>query len=463
MKPKAPVLSIRLKLILSQAAIMAAILIVFTLVLSQLLNQVLNMNLDKFLHQQSDNFQSTITIKDNLISFHELMNDFKHSGSKEKDIPFYLQMVNLAGQTVMLSGNLEGRRLYHGSTLPNHETFETVFFFGKPSRRLTTPVSIHDRHIGWLIVTLPFDYLETFRNYKNKILGTATLIGIVLFTFLGYIFVRLALRPVKGLANSAEQLAQQSKIGSLPLISGKDEFTDLTQTLNNLLRKAGQSMETLELFAANVSHELKTPLALMHSEISLLQKKSDPSHQHSYDLLAQEVDRMQTLIDNLLVISHTQQPYQLLMTDTWLNDFISDEAGRLQRTFKQKNIHFDFSKVQSIKIKTDIYLLQLVIDNILRNAMLYSPPNSTITISSTESDHQVAIFICDEGPGIPESDLSKIFQPFVRGESTIHQVMKGSGLGLSISRWALDILGGTIKLENLGTGGLCASFTIPVQ
>jgi len=442
---------------------MAVILIVFTLVLSQLLNQVLNLNLDKFLHQQSDNFQSTITIKDNLISFHELNNDFKHSGSKDKDIPFYLQMVDLHGKTVMLSGNLEGRRLYHGKTLPNEEVLETVYFFDKPSRRLTTPVSIHGRQIGWLIVTLPFDYLESFRDYKNKILVTATLIGIILFIFLGYIFVRLALRPVQELARSAEELAQQSRIDMLPHIGGRDEFSYLTQTLNNLLRKAGQSMETLELFAANVSHELKTPLALMHSEISLLQKKSDPAHQQSYDLLSQEVDRMQTLIDNLLVISHSQQPYKLLITDTWMNDFISDEAGRLQRTFKHKDMHFDFSQVESIKIKTDIYLLQLVIDNIIRNALLYSPENSTITISSTTDENNVTIHICDEGPGIPESDLSTIFKPFVRGESTIHRVMKGSGLGLSISQWALDLLGGSIALKNTEDKGLCATFSIPAN
>lgn len=440
---------------------MGAILIIITFILSQLLDQILNMNLDKFLHQQSDNFQATISITDNTVSFHDLLSDFDHRAPRENDIPFFLQMLDIHGHTLLLSGNQENRRLTHGTNLPDHETFETVYFFNKPSRRLTSPVYMKGQHIGWVIVTLPFDYLDPFKRYKNKILVIATVIGVLLFTFLGYLFVRLALKPVKHLAMSAENLAEQSKIDLLPTIGGKDEFTYLTSTLNHLLRKAGQSMETLELFAANVSHELKTPLALMHSEISLLQKKSDLAHQHSYDMLAQEVDRMQTLVENVLVISHSQQPYQLLITDIWLNDFISDEAGRLQRTFKQKFMHFDFSKVQSIKIRTDIYLLQLVIDNLIRNALLYSPKNSTITISSVEQEHAITIYICDEGPGIAEVDLTNILKPFVRGRTNAQQVMKGSGLGLSISNWAIDILGGTIDLSNRDTGGLCASFTIP--
>ncbi len=442
---------------------MGVILIAFTFIISQLLNQVLNMNLDKFLHQQSDNFQATISIKDNLISFHDLHSDFEHSVAKEDEIPFFLQLVDTKGHTVMLSGNQEGRRLSHGAALAPEEVYETVYFFDKPSRRLTTPVIIKSQRVGWLIVTLPFDFLDQFKDHKNRILVIATIVGVLLFTFLGYLFVALALRPVKYLAKSAEELAEQSKIDLLPTIGGKDEFSYLTSTLNNLLQKAGQSMETLELFAANTSHELKTPLALMHSEISLLQKKSDPAHQQSYDLLAEEVDRMQTLIENLLVISHSQQPYQLTISNFWLNDFISDEAGRLQRTFRQKLMHFDFSKVQSIKIQTDIYLLQLVIDNLVRNALLYSPKNTTITISSTENEQGITIHICDEGPGIAESDLSNIFKPFVRGQTNTQLVMKGSGLGLSISSWAIGILGGTIHLGNQTTGGLCASFTIPFQ
>ncbi len=440
---------------------MGAILIGFTYILSQLLDQVLNMNLDNFLHQQSDNFQSTITIKDNLVSFHELNKDFTHIGSRDNEIPFYLQMLDLKGKTVMLSGNLEGRRLYHGNTLSKEEIYETVLFFDKPSRRLTTPVSVKGQHIGWLIVTLPFDYLDSFKMFKNKILVVATIIGVVLFIFLAYAFVRLALRPVQGLARSAKILAEKSKIDMLPIIDGNDEFSNLTTTLNHLLHKAGQSMETLELFAANVSHELKTPLALMHSEISLLQKKRNPADQKSFDLLAEEVDRMQTLIDNLLVISHSQQPYQLSIQDIWLLDFISDEAGRLQRTFKQKGMHFDFSNVHSVKIKTDIYLLQLVLDNIIRNALLYSPHKSTITISSYRDETDLTIFVSDEGPGIPETDIDHLFKPFIRGQTRINQVMKGSGLGLSISHWALDLLGGSMKLENIEPHGLRVVITIP--
>lgn len=461
MKLRLPNLSIRFKIIFAQAASLAGILFLFTFILSILLNQVLNMNLDRFLHMQSDNFQSTISVQNGRISFHDLHSNFEHSGTQEDEIPFFVQFLNGSGHTLMLSGNLEGRRLYHGGKLPPQETMETVFFFGEPSRRLTTPVHIHKQHLGWLIITIPFDYLDDFKDYKNKIVFITGSIAILLFIFLSFLFVKLALRPVKQLAKSAEVLAEQSEISALPDIESNDEIGDLTKTLNHLLRKAGQSMETLELFAANVSHELKTPLAIMHSEISLLQKNIDPTNQYSLDLLGEEVDRMQTLIENLLVISNSQRPYKLLPSDIWLQDFISDESGRIQRIFRNKNMHFDFSKVESAKVYTDIYLLQLVFDNLVRNAVLYSPDNTTISISTTSDDSGVSIHVCDTGPGIAEVELAKILEPFVRGESNVHQAMTGSGLGLSISTWATKLLGGNLNLENIAPHGIRASITLP--
>ncbi|MBT3254123.1 MAG: HAMP domain-containing histidine kinase [Candidatus Marinimicrobia bacterium] len=461
MKLRLPNPSIRFKIIFAQAASLAGILFLFTFILSILLNQVLNMNLDRFLHMQSDNFQATISIQNGRISFHDLHSNFEHSGTEEDEIPFYVQFLDSHGRTLMLSGNLEERRLYHGGKLPPKELLETVFFFGEPSRRLITPVHIHNQHIGWLIVTIPFDYLDDFKDYKNRILFITGSIGILLFILLSFFFVKLALRPVKQLANSAEVLAEESEISALPDFESNDEIGDLTRTLNHLLRKAGQSMETLELFAANVSHELKTPLAIMHSEISLLQKNIHPTHQYSLDLLSEEVDRMQTLIENLLVISNSQRPYKLLPSDIWLQDFISDESGRIQRIFRNNNMHFDFSKVQSTKVHADIYLLQLVFDNLVRNAVLYSPENTTISISTTADESGVSIHVCDTGPGIAEAELAKILEPFVRGESTVHQAMTGSGLGLSISTWATQLLGGALKLENISPHGLKASITLP--
>jgi len=461
MKLKLPNLSIRFKIIFAQAASLTGILILFTFILSILLDQVLNRNLDRFLHMQSDNFQATITVNHGRISFHDLYGSFEHSGVEEHEIPFFLQFLDIQGRTLLLSGNLEQRRLYHGTVLSHQETLETVHFFGEPSRRLISPVNIHGQHIGWVIVTIPFDFLDDFKEYKNNILIFTGSVAILLFIGLSILFVKLALRPVNQLAKQAELLAEQSEISALPDIKSDDEIGDLTGTLNSLLRKAGQSMETLELFAANVSHELKTPLAVMHSEISLLEKKSDLKNQYSLDILGKEVDRMQTLIENLLVISNSQRPYKLVVSEIWLQDFISDECGRIQRIFRNSNIHFDFSKVQSAKVSTDIYLLQLVFDNLVRNAVLYSPDNTTISISTSSDTLGVAIHVHDTGPGIPEDELPKMFEPFIRGKSNAQQTMTGSGLGLSISKWATALLGGQLNFENLDPNGLRASITIP--
>ena len=440
---------------------MAAILVGFSFVVSLLLNQVLNMNLDRFLHQQADNFKATISINNNSFSFHDLHADFEHLGEEEEEIPFFLQMMDKHGKTLLVSGNTSSTRLYHGGALPDSSTYETISFFDKPSRQLTSPIMVQGQRLGWVIVTLPFDYLDSFTQFKNKILVLTTLGGIFVLTLLSILFVKLALKPVTTMAKTADQLAEDSSLGQLPDISRGDELADLTDTLNKLLRKAGESMETLELFAANASHELKTPLALMRAELSHIQTKQGPDLQISVDLLSVEVDRMQTMIDNLLLLSHSKNPYEVNLQEIWLNDFISDEAGRLQLGFLRKIMNFDFAGVASIKIRTDAYLLQLVVDNVLRNAIFHTPEDTTITISSNFCDNCVCISVEDMGPGIPQEKIKDIFQPFVQGAASTGQIMKGSGLGLSIAKWAMDLLGGGIAVENITPNGLRVTLSVP--
>ena len=157
---------------------------------------------DEKLRIKSHPVQATITINNGRVSFHDLYTNFNHSGTKADEIPFFVQFLDRQGHTLMLSGNLEGRRLYHGERFPSNEVIETVFFFGKPSRRLITPVHIHQQHLGWLIVTVPFDYLDDFKEYKNKTLLTTGSIGVLIFVLLKIIKIFLKVTLINWLSAS---------------------------------------------------------------------------------------------------------------------------------------------------------------------------------------------------------------------------------------------------------------------
>ncbi len=455
-------IDLRSRLFLSQAAILAVIMIVLAIFMGFMLNRILISNLDQFLHQQADNYKATMSFHQGRITFHDLNPDFEHTKPLEEEIPFHVQMLDMHYQTIMLSGNLQGHSLYQGGQLPHRETYETLMGPNGKIRRLVTPLRFRDSHIGWIIVSLSYHYLDDFRDGLWYTVALATLAAIVLLTISSYIFVRWSLRPVIRLAERVNLRAAANDLEALPLPEGDDEFVFLTKTYNDLLLRAKSSMEALERFTADASHELKTPLAVMRSELLRLEDHQVKQEAYSTGTLHEEIVRMQQLIENLLILSQTDLPYESRHNEVWLNDFLTDETSRLQQVYTTKKLRFDLDEVESIKVNTDIYLLYLVYNNLLRNAVRHSPSDATIRITckSDEQQKDVEIAVIDSGPGIPEEKLQLIFDRFYRLDTSRSRQAGGSGLGLSIAQWAAEKLQGSISLQNREEGGLIASFIL---
>ena len=144
----------------------------------------------------------------------------------------------------------------------------------------------------------------------------------------------------------------------------------------------------------------------------------------------------------------------------WSSDVCSSDL-----IYRSKKINYDLSEVVSLKINADLYLLHLVFNNLLKNAVLYSPPGSIIHIlaSAEEQPGHVVIRISDKGPGVPEEKIARLFTRFYRLDSSRSRGSGGSGLGLSIALWAADMLHGQLKLENAEPVGLIASLSLPAE
>jgi len=432
---------------------------VLSVIMGFFLMSILEDNLDEFLHQQADNFKATMTIRGTQFTFHDLNPDFEHNRPNEQEIPFHVQVLDLNYKTLMLSGNLHGKSLYRGGELPHYEIHETVREGGDKVRRMVTPLTVSNHHVGWIIVTVSYHYLDKFRNRLYIIVALATLAAINLLTLASYFFVQWSLKPVLNLASRVNEQTSEDDFTELPIPEGEDEFAYLTETFNGLLFRAKSSLESLERFSADASHELKTPLAIMKSELVRLESRQDDMDTAT---LHGEISRMQLMIENLLILSQTDVPYHVKLEDLWINDFIADETSRIQQVSTHKHIRFDMQAVGSIKVQVDSYLLYLIFNNLLRNAIRYSPRNSTIWLSSQkhEVDGIVVIEIRDEGPGIPEEDLKLIFDRFYRLDSSRSRYRGGSGLGLSIAKWAAEKMNAAVSLDNHEESGLLATIVL---
>lgn len=213
-------------------------------------------------------------------------------------------------------------------------------------------------------------------------------------------------------------------------------------------------------FISLASHQLRTPLSTVLWYLELLQGEQPrclTSEQQSYvSEMQSAASRMSGLLDALLQVSRLEgngiRPATQLID---LTKFVGETIDDVRALGKEHRITFEFvSQAEALKLQTDPTLLSIVLQNVLSNAVKYSPAGKAVSVSLQTSNEQAEIVVSDTGIGIPEADLSRLFQKLFRAENVKKVDTTGSGLGLYISRMVMERLGGDIALtskENQGT------------
>lgn len=220
-------------------------------------------------------------------------------------------------------------------------------------------------------------------------------------------------------------------------------------------------------FVSNVSHELRTPLTTMRSYLEALadgawqDKEIAPSFLH---VTQTETERMIRLVNDLLKLSRMDsQDYDLNLEWVEFNDFFESIIERFEFSksqdvnFKRLLSHADFF----VEIDTD--KMTQVIDNIISNAMKYSPDGGEIRFGVKQFDDQIQVMISDEGMGIPKANVKRIFERFYRADRARSRALGGTGLGLAIAREMIMAHGGDIWAESEEGKGTTIYFTLPIE
>ncbi|HEY7160752.1 MAG TPA: HAMP domain-containing sensor histidine kinase [Acidobacteriota bacterium] len=245
------------------------------------------------------------------------------------------------------------------------------------------------------------------------------------------------------------QLAQDWAEGRLDRraqIRGKDEIAQLGTVFNTMAENLQKTLQQRKEYLALISHELKSPLARMRIALELLADKNE----NRSDVLEiiqgikSEISESEQLIEQLLVLSRIEMALPSSIREAF------DLNSVIQRAIEQVNpmaqvAHVDIvSELSSVpQVHGDASQIQRAIANVLENAVKYSPPESTISVKTKSEAKTVEIFIADSGPGIPEAEREKIFEPFYRG--TQPEQKEGAGLGLFIARRIIELHNGKIR------------------
>lgn len=243
-----------------------------------------------------------------------------------------------------------------------------------------------------------------------------------------------------------------------------DEIAALGRDFDNMTERLEKAMQEQKRLIKDVSHELRTPLARLQIALALAQQKSGGVIDHELGRIKQAADYLNDIITEILTLPIQGQ-------DGWVLDDVLDLVSLVQTLIenyqldaREKNIRLEFkSNFDEALVATHGNMLVGVFENTLRNALLYTPPNSEICIQLNETGdgEHYRIQIMDQGPGVPEDALEDIFQPFFRTDQARARESGGYGLGLAIAHRSIALHKGKIWAENRPTGGLTLGILLP--
>ena len=370
--------------------------------------------------------------------------------------PAFIQFVDELGALVDKSPNLKQKKLNYYPEAINNVLFDAKL--EKTSvRQIQVPLYQNTKIIGFMIIAMSLEDSAMVLNNLFVILMVAyPLILLVLFLIARMIAGR-SIKPISAIIQTSNIITKDNLKSRIPLPINKDELHLLSNTINNLLDRVENAIEREKQFTSDASHELRTPLAVIKGTLEVLVRK--PRNQEEYkekiDFCINEVNRLNHLVDELLLLARFENQKQLLKLErVSLNVIFLDIISRNTTMINEKKLKCEALFTNDFYVETDSYLFSLIVNNILTNAIKYSEVDSMINFDIKETKNAIVFIISDSGIGIASEDLEKIFDQFYRSKSNQHPEIKGTGLGLSIVKRLCLLLQIDLEIkskENVGT------------
>ncbi|MGQ3891465.1 two-component system sensor histidine kinase CpxA [Legionella sp. CNM-4043-24] len=292
-------------------------------------------------------------------------------------------------------------------------------------------------------------------------------IAIVISGLICYLLSIYLTKPLRSLRLAARSIATgklNTRVGSFKG-HNRDEIADLSSEFDRMAEQLEALVHSKERLLQDISHELRSPLARLHIALELGRKKADKLAETEFNRMETECLRLNTLIGEILEFARLDKSAdELNKTSFDLTELLLHICEDANFESGTESPHVTMVPTQARPVFADKRLIHRAIENIVRNALRYSPPDKPVRLSiSSDMEHsRLNIDIEDEGPGVPEDQLTTIFNPFYRVDPSREKKTGGYGLGLSIAEKAIHLHQGEIVASNLPGGGFRVRICLPV-
>ena len=327
-------------------------------------------------------------------------------------------------------------------------------------------------------ITFNVDPKALFPQFEQEIQETkedfllrsviATTIIILLSSVCTYFLTKKTLTPLQKLTSEVSQIQAQNLSTQLAVPNSKDEIAQLTSSFNEMLARLDNAFSTQKQFSANAAHELRTPLAVLQTNLEVFEKKQEPEmveYQQLFTMIKEQTARLSQLVGTLLDMTNLksvprtdQVSLEELVDEVFCDlDPIAEKAGI--------SIHFNDSSNQDLH--TDVtgsyVLLYRAVYNLVENAIKYNRPHGSVSVSVKQENGQAMVLVTDTGIGISPENQKKIFDPFFRVDKSRSRAMGGAGLGLALVDSIAKEHRGTVKVLESSSAGSTIVLMLPVD
>ena len=317
--------------------------------------------------------------------------------------------------------------------------------------------------LGSVETSLPMtginDQLNALRKWVILIISIASSLGVIL----AFILSGLITRPIQNLVGAVERVRQGNLAIRAP-VSAVNELGQLAVTYNQMLDTISDELdnqtlmaENMRRFAADASHELRSPLTIFRNSVELLDKAVDQNDKAQIEeirvILSNEVDTMTVLVENLLLLARLDQPKEeaaalLHPEEIQPLPLLEEIYERSQLLTKGQILRLQWPADEISPIWADRDMLRRALNNIIENAIKHTPAGKQIILGLENRGDFCTFIVEDQGEGIPPDQLSKVYERFYRTDESRNRRIPGTGLGLSIVAAIVEIHGGRIDVQS---------------
>ncbi|WMP18470.1 ATP-binding protein [Thiothrix lacustris] len=341
----------------------------------------------------------------------------------------------------------------------------------RSGRRDVTKVEIRTsgKLVGWLMVwqggVVTDGLARSFLDQQVRNLYLIALFATGLSFLLAILLVRHLLRPVHSLTQGAQTLTA-GKFDTRIEVTTQDELGRLAQAFNTLAEALQHNEITRQQWIADISHELRTPIAVLRSEIEALLDGIRQPTLGRIQSLHMDVLGMGKLVEDLyqLALSDSAE-LSLVAEPVDLTAVLTDTALSAQARLQEKHISLTtrFDPQQPLWIRGDAERLRQLFSNLLGNSYRYTDEGGQVEILAQQQGNKVMVSIQDSAPGVPDAALPRLFERLFRVDKSRSRALGGSGLGLSICKNGVEAHGGTIQAAHSPLGGLLIEVVFPAE